>query len=202
MENGLSVINPQERMLKRTCMKISPFTWSYRGSLFSTSSTSLCPASSPAFWLYLSFTCLLEQVSMFGISLWLSERDHMSDAVESTDSLCQHEKEASRVKNAAWLSYLLTVCRWEDDSLHFCPHRSDCLHASAGWQSPWDFPGHSNHRQLRHVHHDPGHLLCHPKCCRTQLAPQDSKHAHHATLGSTGQVAYLSKPARCPTYCL
>lgn len=62
-ENGLSVTNPRGRTLRRTCMRTSLSISSLRGSLFSTSSTSSCPASSPACWPYLSSTCLPEQVS-------------------------------------------------------------------------------------------------------------------------------------------
>lgn len=101
-------------------------------------------------------------------------------------------KQASRVKYAAWLSEFIlpTVCRREDDSLHFRPHRSDCLHAPAGRQGPRDVPRHSNYRQLCHVHHDPGHLLCHPKCSRAQSAPPNAQHAHHAKLGSQGEARF------------
>lgn len=65
MENGPSVTNPQERTLRRICMRTSPSTSSYRENLSSTLSTSSCHASSPVCWLYLSSTCLLEQVSTF-----------------------------------------------------------------------------------------------------------------------------------------
>lgn len=86
------------------------------------------------------------------------------------------------------LSHACRLCRREDDSLNFCPHRSDCVHAAAGWQSPWDFPGHPNYCQLCHVHHDPDHLLCHPERGRPQSAPPYAQHTHHAQLGPNGET--------------
>ena len=112
---------------------------------------------------------------------------------------CQHETGPSGVTLPAWPSWLipqtfLAVRRREDDSLHFRPHRSDCLHASAGWQGPRDVSWHPDYCQLRHVHHDPGHVLRHPKCGRPQSASPNSQHAHNAKLGSKGKASFNIYP--------
>lgn len=69
MESGPFVTNPAGRTLRRSCTRTLPSTSSSRGSLFSTSSTLLSPASSLVFWLYLSSTFHLEQVSSAAIPL-------------------------------------------------------------------------------------------------------------------------------------
>lgn len=110
--------------------------------------------------------------------------------------ICHCKQQASRVILVAVLSWLLpqtvlVLFRREDDSLHFCPHRFDCLHAPIGWQGSWNFPRHTHNCQLCHVHYDPCHLFRHLECGRPQPASSDAQYAHHATLGSKGEAGIV-----------
>ncbi|KAL0189328.1 hypothetical protein M9458_016427, partial [Cirrhinus mrigala] len=72
----------------------------------------------------------------------------------------------------------------ENGPFHQCTADFNCLPASAGQQSPRNISGRSHYRQLPDVHHDPGHLFCHPQCCGTQPSPSLPQHTPNAPLGA------------------
>lgn len=103
-------------------MRTSPSTSSSRGNRFFTSSTSSCPASSLACWLFLSSICLLEPVSVFWcvltplawkcysncvcVTCWLVQFSEcsLSPAVVTRSVNCPQERR--------WLSPFLSSSLW------------------------------------------------------------------------------------------